>query len=341
MPCMENEQAQRAVPPTEATPVDGVENERAATMIAILQQMAAPAPEEAPAVVETAQAPEEEALGSVQEVPSGETPEEPVEETEERRARNFRGRWDHLNDEERRVVELTTKRGLTLKEAYRAVYGIEEEPPRIAGTSQPGEPSQPVAPAVVLELDQEIASHQARLEQLREDKAQAKGDLTLYDQAAEAYFDAREGLKELERRREAALANAVEAQQAARREAETVALAALEAEYPEALTPGSELYEACREELAYLKESGNPLSRDPGVAYKVARRLARTLGYPRHTETAPVAAVRTARPLPAGGTPLEAPVMAVERRVAEARSPDAMLSLMRELGTPFEALLQK
>ncbi|HWL52117.1 MAG TPA: hypothetical protein VNQ90_06770 [Chthoniobacteraceae bacterium] len=308
----------------------------------ILQQLSTPEPQEPEAETETVEPEPEETPVAPEEPPVEPEPEavseESSEEAGERRARNFRGRWDHLNDEERRVVELTTKRGLSLKEAYRAVYGVEEgAAPEAARTPHPPTVEAPA----VLELDREIAEQQSRLEALREEKTQAKGDLALYDQAAEAYFDAREGLRELERRRETALEQARAAQQATRQEAERVALAALEAEFPEALTPGSELYEACREELAYLQESGNPLSRDPGVAYKVARRLARTLGYPRRTEAAPAPAVRTARPVPTGGAPLEVPVMAVERRVAEARSPDAMLHLMRELGTPFEALLQK
>jgi hypothetical protein len=104
------------------------------------------------------------------------------------------------------------------------------------------------------------------------------------------------------------------------------------------------LHDACREELAYLRESNSPLIRDPQVEYKVARRLARALGLRRAASEAvspPVPPRRTVRPVPVGVSPVEAPVATLERRVAGARSPGAMLDLMREIGTPFEALLKK
>ncbi len=52
-------------------------------------------------------------------------------------------------------------------------------------------------------------------------------------------------------------------------------------------------------------------------------------------------AKRTARPVPAGGAAMDAPVAALERRVANAKSPGAMLELMREIGTPLAALFKK
>lgn len=124
-----------------------------------------------------------------------------------------------------------------------------------------------------------------------------------------------------------------------RSRAEAAVQAAVGDEFPDALTPGTELHDACAEELAYLRESNSPMINDPQVQYKVARRMARVLGYRRPTEA--VAPRRTVRPVPTGGSPVEPPLATLERRVAGAKSPDAMLELMREIGTPFEALLRR
>ncbi len=111
--------------------------------------------------------------------------------------------------------------------------------------------------------------------------------------------------------------------------------------------------------MAYLREANSPLIHDPQACYKVARRLARALGYQRRSaegiasqpeasgsvhhsnQSAGVQPRRTARPVPAGGSPVEGPLPALERRVSGARSTSEMLELMREIGTPFEALLKK
>lgn len=142
-------------------------------------------------------------------------------------------------------------------------------------------------------------------------------------------------------------------EEAQRAEARRQARQALEREFPEALVQGSELAEACREELAYLREARSPLADDPQAEYKIARRMARVMGLGRTPVAAaapqevqaskPVAAParRSVRPMPTGGAPVESPATALERRVAGAKSTGDMLELMREIGTPFEALLKR
>ena len=115
-------------------------------------------------------------------------------------------------------------------------------------------------------------------------------------------------------------------------------------EFPEALAQGSELYEACREELAYLREANSPLANDPQAEYKIARRMARVLGLAPQRPAAPAKSApqrRSVRPMPTGGAPVESPVTTLERRVSGAKSSGDMLELMREIGTPFEALLKR
>ena len=114
-------------------------------------------------------------------------------------------------------------------------------------------------------------------------------------------------------------------------------------EFPEALAQGSELYEACREELAYLREANSPLANDPQAEYKIARRMARVLGLSQRPAASAKNAPqrRSVRPMPTGGAPVESPVTTLERRVSGAKSSGDMLELMREIGTPFEALLKR
>ena len=121
-------------------------------------------------------------------------------------------------------------------------------------------------------------------------------------------------------------------------------------EFPDALTEGTELFEACREEMAYLREANSPLADDPQAEFKIARRMARVLGFSQRgavqeSAVAPakntVAQRRTIRPMPTGGVPVESPVTTLERRVSGAKSTGEMLELMREIGTPFEALLKR
>lgn len=117
-------------------------------------------------------------------------------------------------------------------------------------------------------------------------------------------------------------------------------------EFPEAVAEGTELYEACREELAYLREANSPLASDPQAEYKIARRMARVLGYGQRAAVAPAKTTaqpqrRSVRPMPTGGAPVEPPAMTLERRVSGAKSTGDMLELMREIGTPFEALLKR
>ena len=140
-----------------------------------------------------------------------------------------------------------------------------------------------------------------------------------------------------EEEEEASLALTLEA-------ARTEAREAVAREFPEALSQGSELFEACREELEYLREAQSPLADDPQAEYKIARRMARLLGQAERLpvpEPAKVAPRRKVRPLPAGNAPVEPPATTLERRVAGAKSTGEMLDLMREIGTPFEALLRR
>ena len=124
-------------------------------------------------------------------------------------------------------------------------------------------------------------------------------------------------------------------------------------EFPDALSEGTELFEACQEELAYLREAKSPLADDPRAEYKIARRMSRVLGYAQRgavrepevpaVPVKPAAAPqrRSVRPMPTGGAPVESPATTLERRVAGAKSTGEMLELMREIGTPFEALLKR
>jgi len=112
-------------------------------------------------------------------------------------------------------------------------------------------------------------------------------------------------------------------------------------EFPDALNPGSELAEACREELAYLREAQSPLADDPEAEYKIAKRMARMIGMANRPACGKVAARRAVRPMPTFGAPIESPATTLERRMAGAKSTGEMLELMREVGTPFEALFKR
>ncbi len=186
-------------------------------------------------------------------------------------------------------------------------------------------------------LDRKIARQQQRLDDLKRQKSLAReeNNLGAYDEAAEAYLDARDQLRDLHAQRQQTAREEADA----RRQAETLAREEIAQEYPDALVPGTELYEACNEEMAYLRQANSPLIRDPQVQYRIARRMARALGYQR--APAPAQPRRTVRPVPKGGSPVEPPAATLERRVAGAKSPGAMLELMREIGTPLEKLLKK
>ncbi len=299
---MDTEQANSAVLPEEAAPVAGAGNETERAKAQLLEEMSAWVA-----------------------APSEGAPQKPIPEAGEEeppKAKNFRGRWDHLNEQERRVVELTTKRGLTLVEAMRAVYGS-------------GEP--PKASPAVTELDAQIEQVQMQVEELRQKKAASRGDLEAYDQVTEAYLQAREQLQELRLRRQQAEAAEQARKAKERAEAEVRARQRVAEEFPDALVPGTELHEAVAEEMAYLRAANSPLLEDPQVEYKVARRLARMMGW----RTPEAVSKRTVRPVPTGGTVVDSPALSLERRMAAARTPGAMLELMREIGTPIEALLRK
>lgn len=128
-------------------------------------------------------------------------------------------------------------------------------------------------------------------------------------------------------------------------EARQKARKALAKDFPDALAEGSELAAACREELDYLREAGSPLADDPEAEYKIARRMTMLMGLGARKSApeppAKAARRRSLRPLPTGGAPVESPATALERRVAGAKSTGDMLNLLREIGTPFEALLKR
>ena len=115
---------------------------------------------------------------------------------------------------------------------------------------------------------------------------------------------------------------------------------ALAKEFPDALKEGSELAEACREELAYLREAQSPLADDPEAEYKVAKRMARMMGLA-NRPACEKQVRRAVRPMPTLGAPVESAATTLERRMAGAKSTGEMLELMREVGTPFEALLKR
>lgn len=344
---MENEQAGQAVQNHEAASTQEAGNERERTMSSLLAKMTHPEevlpedPQLEPAE-SGADAGAEETEGVVAD---GEVAtEEGVDH--EPKAKNFRGRWDHLNEEERRVVELTTKRGLSLSEAYRAVYGVEgsaEKEGVRKGDQEDGKPTG--ADEALYQVEGEIAASEERLQRLKEERLGARGDMEAYDKAVEAYLGERELLQELRLKQRSMQSEAVERAERARVEARQQVQEALAAEFPEALVPGTELHEACQEEMAYLREIGSPLKDDPAAAYKVARRLARLFGRRGEGAAAPATTMgpppkRTMRPLPVGGVPVETPLVALERRVSGANSSGAMLDLMREYGTPIEALMR-
>lgn len=290
-------------------------------------------------------------------------PEGEESEGDGRKSKNFRGRWAHLSEQERRVVELTTKRGLTLGEAYRAVFGDAGGGVLGADLPLPGglggqvpsgfQPSGEAGSEVVV-LDRQISEQKERVDALKRAKGAAGGDMGAYDAASEAYLEARERLRELQASRQTAVGEEAARLMEVRRRSAVLSEAAVGEEFPEALVPGTELYEAVHEELGYLKESKSPLLNDPYVQYKVARRMARTLGYrPTRAGAAvvnqgggsrPIAAgpmaVRSVRPVPVRSVTMEDPATSIERRVASASSSSAMLELMRELGTPVERLLK-
>ena len=357
---MEHDQASEAIQTSESATGTGAENDRERAKSLLLAQMSQPAQPPSELSDESGADTNEihtiagSGSNSEPEQPSGEsdwegTASEEVSGEEPKKPKLFRGRWDHLSEQDRRVVELTTKRGLTLSEAYRAVFGVEHAPANaLADHSRaPGD----LAGDMISTLDAGIEEQERRIVELKKRKAQAKGDLNLYDEASEAYVEARYELRALQEKRSQALQESERKAADARQKTETLAKATLAEEFPDALTPGTELHDACVEEQNYLRDSNSPLIRDPQFEYKVARRMARVLGLRRSAgsegpaSAAPKAPAgtpkRTVRPLPAGGMAAEPPASPFLRRMAYARSTSAMLDLMREFGTPFEVLLKQ
>ena len=402
---MDTEQAQGAVQTLVATPGEGVGNERLKVMDSLLNGMSASGLEGEPEdaveggfASDLVELPDASVAGGVAVATAPDLNENALEDlgvegvSEEEgdvgegglsKAKNFRGRWAHLSEAERRVVELATKRGLTLGEAYRAVFGEggmglpEENVGQVRMDAGEGG----VESKAVAELEGRINEQRRRVDELKRLKCEAKGDLESYDRAAEVYLEAREGLRVLQGERQQALADEAVRVLDARGQAEDLAKAALGEEFPNALVPGTELYEACQEELAYLKAMRSPLLAEPHVQYTVARRMARSLGY--HASANKRRGVeggameggvalsegecterdgegkglrvplgggvkgsfsnprRTVRPVPVGGVVVESAATTMERRLAGANSSGAMLELMSEIGTPFEALLKQ
>ena len=123
--------------------------------------------------------------------------------------------------------------------------------------------------------------------------------------------------------------------------ARATAREALAREFPDALREGSELATACREELEYLRAAQSPLAEDAEAELKIAKRMARMIGYSNRPACAKQPPRRTVRPMPTFGAPMESAATLLERRMAGAKSTGEMLELMREVGTPLEVLLKR
>lgn len=287
-------------------------------------------------------------------------------------SRNFRGRWDHLSAEERRVVELTTKRGLSLDEAYRAVYG---EGTRSGGSQEEAESQEESSSEVAGSLaatDEAVATAQRELEEL---EAKLDDD----DDPFEADPAKRRKIQRELREKTVALAELKAEQKLLKRELEIeerqrqaqtasqfetgyqTSVAEAERTFPDLAENGTPLREAVEEEIQYLVATKSPLLNQPDFPLVVARRMARSLGVkpagtagqstagaskPQNGTPAVVKNTgankpgsRGIRPLPAGGSPVELP--SLEQRAAGAKTSAQMLELMKEFGTPIAELARR
>ena len=279
-------------------------------------------------------------------------------------AKNFRGRWDHLNAQERRVVELTTKRGLSLEEAYRAVYG----------TPQPGAQQAAAVVDPVAAVDAEIGAAQAAVATLRQRLDNPETLSTFAFDGAEAikFFDslseAQAKLTLLTSQKDQLLqgkeTQARTQTQTAQEQANTQAFAA----YPEAFRTApngqqefnteTELGQAALDEYSYLEGIGSPLLKRPNCLPLIMARLARDFGVkptkaqgtppaalaapsktaPKSAPAAAAAPRRGARPVAAGGSaPVNPSADQLMQAAIASGSKDALLEAMRQFGTQFGA----
>ncbi len=259
--------------------------------------------------------------------------------------------YAHLDDDERRVVELVTKKGLTLHAAQQQVYGVPE--------SQP-EP-EPEGPDPVAAIDENITALQTEIDALEDQDvdefdpaARRKVNKTLREKVlalAELKADRKMAIKEKE------LATKSREQKSTERNQSQMAKAVDEVRgsFPDALQEGTELFTAINEEMEYLQASDSPLLKNPSYPLLVAKRVARAIGYrkpaaaapanaaPPLKPTPPSAPVRGVRPVASGGSPIEPAAKTPEQMIAEAKAagPEALLELMTKVGTPFSALTGK
>lgn len=389
---MTTEQAPVAATPVDAAPsVDAgnvsAQDSNASEMAALLDQMSLPpetvAAEDGEAAGEPADAAAGGDGGAVPVSSPEAEPEEPAEDSadastdadagpgrdpdDEKRnpnARNFRGRWDHLNEEERRVVELTTKRGLSLGEAYRAVYG----------DAKPGARQEPPAADPVAAVDAEIQDAESAIAGLDKQIATAGLDAKAQGALRKDLAAAARRLGRLEAKKDEAVRDQEsQAQAQARAVCQQAQARAFEA-YPQAfagepvaagqfsLNTESELGQAVGDELQYLEATASPLLQNPNCLPILVSRVARQLGLRPAVKaagsgkpegasplaetatakaTAAAAPKRTARPVATGGSaPLNPSFDQQARQALASNSLDTLLAAMREGGTQFADLIQ-
>jgi len=309
---MDAEQALVAVQTTDVAPNAGAENPmtRAQEKAEIMSQLLAPQPSPANPATETSLEIQAEAGTHAADDLDTVAPQE-------KEVKNFRGRWNHLDERERRVVKLVTKRGLSLTEAYHAVYGCKPD----------GNPPDEAQGLAITQTAETAIAGKPENSQLA--TGEQHGSVATEGEST-------------------AGASGISAQWNAIASRDNIA-------FPDAIQPGTELHEACVEEYQYLQAAGSPLVNDPQCAQKIVNRMVRLLGSKAgqgassaqqanagaQLQPPPVVAKRSVRPVPAGGNPVEAPVQTLERKVANARTTGEMLALMREFGTPIEALMRR
>lgn len=285
--------------------------------------------------------------------------------------RNFRGRWDHLDENERRVVALTTKHGLTLAEAHRAVYGVERAQAATAATEAAAQ-ADPIA-----EIDAKLAEKQAAVTAL-EAKLDGGDDWNGEDAGAvrKQYREALAELSELKADRKIAEKEKAlgeqqkqESERGKFEQSVEASLASAHESFPDAFTEGSELSDAVAVEFEFLQATESPMLRNPNYPKLVIQRVARQLGIRPAAVAgrdggngavpapAPVAAApagqgqgganggnaakggnsvnRGVRPVPAGGSPVAEVALTLEERMKSAKTPEEMLELLKEYGTPI------
>lgn len=350
---MANEQAQAAATQAQTAESAEITQEAPASMNKeqLLAAMSAPVPSEDEGEVdgketEVGQESEEASHAAAETEETHDDPEETQgEEQPKKKSKNFRGQWGHLNDQERQVVELTTKRGMSLSEALGSVYGSQtndQEKQQVDKTAD-----------AISALDGQIADGQKALDDLKRQRKETF-DPDERERLADEYSEKREELSRLKMRRDFVAERQEEASKSEKQRSQeqfnsrlSEAMSQAREEYPEAFKDGTEFNQELSEEFEYLQGIQSPLLHDPNYPIRLSKRVARRLGY-KKPDSAPdpktlakpasPAQKRSVRPVATGGTPVEAAATTLEQRIAGAKSADAMLELMRELGTPFEKL---